>query len=473
MSMPDAAFDEYEPIEVPDPEPMGYQSPLMARMQGPGKLTLDLLSVEVPLFHAGEEAQRRLNEGDYADEAEQEALTRAVLDGETAKERLVLAGIPLIKHLAKKEFTRRQNWQSQVTFEDLVQEGSGGFIRGLRAYKVDGGQKSATNYLGQWILTDMRRNVETIDNDFGVAYDTAERFRKIRAIRSRLASTLGREPTDEEVLEAAADPTFRGGSKIGRVKKTGAAPKRPLTQDQLDQERELRTRVGHTARFAYSTDTEEYTGPSPDQGRPLLDDYAPAEGNPEDVIEAGAKIGLQRLMLEAFNLMGMPDIQRDIISRRFALPPHEKEQTPRDISRDLNLHREKVGHVVEAFTEEMSRKGGSFHRACGQWDPEDLVDLGLGWTLSVLGDWNLVPEKDKQRPLPAALTTPLTTRSGAVPPPPDQPPNSRGGQVRAQFVCDYHGWGFVGVYLHRNDVPKTRSCPQCGRDSALLRVTTG
>jgi DNA-directed RNA polymerase sigma subunit (sigma70/sigma32) len=458
--------------DLNEKQPLGYQSPLMARMQGSGKLTLDLLRRDVPIFHAGEEAAKRLNEGSYDGADEHETLTRAVLDGEAAKERLVLAGIPLIKHLAKKEFTRRQNWQSQVTYDDLVQEGSGGFIRGLRAYKVHGGQKSATNYLGQWVLTDMRRNVEAIDNDFGVAYDAAERFRKIRAIRSRLSSSLGREPTDEEVLEAAADPMFRGGQKIGRVNKETTTPKRQLTQAQLDEERELRSRVGHTARFAFSNDTDEYTGPSPDQGRSLHEEYIAPTGDPEDVIEDGARVGLTRLLLDTFNIMGLPMTQREIVSRRYGLPPHEKEHSARDISRDLNLHREKVGRVVEAFTEEMSRPGGAFHRACGQWEPEDLADLGLGWTLTVLGHWSDVPAAAKNVALPEALTAALTTRKGTVPPPPDQPAGQRGSQVRAQFVCDYHGWGFVGVYLNRNDVPKVRACPQCGRDSALVRVTS-
>lgn len=459
-------------VEAPDTEPVAYQSPLMARLQGSGKLTLDLLSRDVPIFHAGEAAQARLAEGDYTQE-EHDALSRAVLDGEAAKERLVLAGIPLIKHLAKKEFTRRQGWQSQVTYDDLVQEGSGGFIRGLRAYKVTGAQKSATNYLGQWVLTDMRRNVEAIDNDFGVAYDAAEQFRKIRAIRSRLASSLGREPDDEEVLVAAADPMFRGGHKIGRVNKTGAPPKRALTQAHLDKEREFRARVGHTARFAFSTDTDEYTGPQPDQGMTVDGEEFHQGDTPDDIIEQGARDGLTKLMLEAFNFMGLPNAQREVVARRFGLPPHPKEQSTRDISRELNLHREKVGQVVEAFTDEMSRPGGAFHRACGQWDPEDLADIGLGWTLTVLGRWNEVPDQAKQVPLDAALTMPLLPRKGAVPPPADQPAGARGTQVRAQFVCDYHGWGFVGVYLQRADVPTSRACPQCGRDSALVRVSAG
>ena len=463
------SFTEDAIYDVPDVE-AAYQSPVLAQMHGDGKLTLDLLRTHVPVFHAGEVAQQRINEADYQHDAEHDELVTATRAGERAKEILMLAGIPLIKHLAKKEYQRRQNWQSQVTFEDLVQEGSGGLIRGLRAYKVNGGQTSPTNYLGQWILTDMRRNVESIDNDFGVAYDAAEQFRKIRAIRSRLIATLGREPSDTELLEAAADPLYRGGTKIGRVNKAAGRPKRQLTQKQLDQERELRGRVGHAQRFAHSTDDDDPIGPSPEQGRSIHAEYTQLAGDPQSVVEDGAREGLTRLMMESFNLMGLPLAQREVVSRRFGLPPHEKESSTRDISRDMNLHRDKVGKVIEAFTAEMARPGGPFHRACSQWDNEDLSDLGLGWTLAVLGRWHDVPESAKLSSLPTALTGSLAPKGPGVAPPVRQEPTAGSQQVRAQFVCDYHGWGFVGVYLTRDDVPKVRSCPQCGRDSPLLRL---
>lgn len=472
MSVYEYAADDFADMADSAPEPAGaYESPLMARMRGEGKLTLELLRTHVPVFHEGEEAARRITEGEYADEDELDALHAAARAGERAKEILILAGIPLIKHLAKREHQRRQNWQSQVTFEDLVQEGSGGLLRGLRAYKVNGGQTSPTNYLGQWILTDMRRNVEAIDNDFGVAYDAAEQFRKIRAIRSRLSASLGREPSDEEVLEAAADPLFRGGAKIGRVKKVSATPKRQLTQRQLDQEREFRSRVGHAVRFADASDDDSY-GPTPEQGRSIHEDTPGLVGDPHQVIENAARDGLTRLMLEAFNLMGLPLAQREIISRRFGLPPHEKDQSVRDISRDMNLYRDKVSKVIDAFQAEMARPGGPFHRACGHWSEEELADLGLEWTIGVLGRLDDVPAAQRTAGVPAVLTSALGQRSTTPAPPVAAASTLAAGQVTAQFMCDYHGWGFVAVYQKRTEVPQERACPQCGKASALLRVST-
>ena len=472
MSMYEYGADDFGEAGTLAPEVAGaYESPVMARMRGEGKLTLELLRTHVPVFHAGEEAARRVTEGEYADDNERDDLQAATRAGERAKEILILAGIPLIKHLAKREHQRRQNWQSQVTFEDLVQEGSGGLLRGLRAYKVNGGQTSPTNYLGQWILTDMRRNVEAIDNDFGVAYDAAEQFRKIRAIRSRLSASLSREPTDEEVLEAASDPLFRGGNKIGRVKKVSATPKRQLTQRQLDQEREFRARVGHAVRFSDASDDDSY-GPTPEQGRSIHEDAPDMGGDPHRVVEDAAREGLTRLMLEAFNIMGLPLAQREVISRRFGLPPHDKEQSVRDISRDMNLYRDKVSKVIEAFTAEMSRPGGAFHRACGHWSEEDLSDLGLGWTVAVLGRLDDVPVAQRSTTLAAVLTGPLGQRSTMPAPPVVAAGSVAAGQVCAQFMCDYHAWGFVAVYQKRSEVPPERACPQCGKASPLLRVNS-
>ena len=194
------------------------------------------------------------------------------------------------------------------------------------------------------------------------------------------------------------------------------------------------------------------------------------ERDPHQVIEDAAREGLTRLMLEAFNLMGLPMAQREVISRRYGLPPHEKEQSVRDISRDMNLYRDKVSKVIDAFTAEMARPGGAFHRACGHWSEEDLADLGLGWTVSVLGRLDDVPPAQRSTSLPAVLTSALGQRSN-TPAPPEVSPNSlAAGQVCAQFMCDYHGWGFVAVYHKRSEVPQERACPQCGRASALVRV---
>lgn len=53
--------------------------------------------------------------------------------------------------------------------------------------------------------------------------EVAERLRRILALRSRLHSELGRDPTDEEMITAWADPLFTGGRMMGRPTKTTPA----------------------------------------------------------------------------------------------------------------------------------------------------------------------------------------------------------------------------------------------------------
>jgi RNA polymerase sigma factor (sigma-70 family) len=449
----------------------GYQSPLLSRLSDGGRLTLELLRENVPALKAGHHASQQLAEGG-PDQADRALLQAAVRAGEVAKERLVLAAMPLIKHLAQKEHTRRRGWQTQVTFDDLFQEGMYGLLRGLLAYNPDGGQTSPTNYLGQWITVQMRRNVESVDNDFEVPYESAERFRRIRALRSRLAGELGRSPSEEEILTASVDPTYRTQSKLGRSKAskeaTGSGGK-ALTAAHLAEEQQMSARVGATGR--YLDDGDEHTPgfATVDYARPLTGETF---GSAEQVVEQGARDGLAQVLQQTLHAMGLPPLQRDVIARRYGLPPREGEQTARDIAGQVGLRRERVSEVLEAFTAEMSRPGGCFHQVCAQLDPDEAADLGLSWVGQSLGEWQDVAGVAPQDTLPSVLTGALQVRAGAVPPPPPIVPHQRGPQTRAQFQCTYHGRGFVGMYPTRSVVPQQRACPQCGGASPLIRVLT-
>ena len=479
-----SGFDSVDDTDTQVRRPSVYTSPLMAKMADQQRsLTTALLAAEVPIYHAGLAAQAAL-EDDGADltPAQRRKYNHDLVLAEGAKERLLAAGMPLIGHLAKQELNRRQNWRSPVTFEEIVQEGVIGYLRGLRAFKVTNQKGSPTNYLGMWIQVEIRRNVETLDNDFKVPYDHVEKFRRIRAVRSRLINELGRQPTDEEVEEAAGDPSHRGGAKLGRVNKTsdptgGPAvdgkpapkPKSAITVDDIAAERDSRNRVGPAVRaFASDTDGEVDVY---DYARSLHDGEKFIASDQDAVDEGAARDGLNRLLTETFNHMTLSTSHRDIISRKYGLPPHEKDQAIRQISADTGIRKESVEEILEAFQAEMARPGGPFHYVCASWSPEDLASLGLGWTVTVLGRWDEIPEVDKKQPIHPALASPVAHKRG-VAPPPDQPDLTRMPVVRAQFVCDYHAFAFIGVYPSRDKVPRQRDCPQprCGRPSTLNRV---
>src|SRR5690606_25244169 len=103
-----------EEITMPDK----YVSPLLARIKEEETLTLDNLAHYVPIVHEGKEAAELLQENPrHPDRRELHRKARAA---EEAKEKLILIALPLIKSLAYKEFSRRQAWNSRVSFEDIV-----------------------------------------------------------------------------------------------------------------------------------------------------------------------------------------------------------------------------------------------------------------------------------------------------------------------------------------------------------------
>ncbi|MGV8909293.1 MAG: sigma-70 family RNA polymerase sigma factor [Propionicimonas sp.] len=452
----------------------GYRSPLIARLAADGgdRLTLAGLRHDVPLVKAGNTAMRTLADPEQKlSRARRGTLTQTVNLGDSAKERLVVAGLPLVKMLAQKELRRRTlGWGTAVTFDELVQEGMSGLLRGLNAYNPDGGQKSPTNYIGQWILTEMRRNVEELDNDFGVSFDAVERFRKIRAVRNRLRKQLDREPLDEEIIIASSDaPGTHSDPKLGPVGR-GLTAGKALTGKQLDEERDLRFRVGFTAARLDAT-----VGSSNEFETPLVDlvvltvDGSRAHDVQEEVVEESTKDALSKLLRQVFDQMKLPAVQRDVIARRFGLPPYLAEESARDISRALDLHREKVGRVIEAFQQEMARPGGPFHAVCDRLSNEDLTGLGLGWVPRTLGGWDSVEQQAKTVELPDVLVDPLVPRQKKAPPPPTASLRLSNGYL-VQFLCDYHDWTFNGSYRSADPQPEHRACPRCGRPSAAIRV---
>jgi len=234
-----------------------YVSPLLQKVDST-RLTVELLRELVPVVQEGQSAADKLSDASSNNEATKSSthreLHKKVRDGERAKEALFNAALPLIRTIAQKEYRRRQQWGSQIPMDDLMQDAIIGFFKGLRIFDTSAINKSATNYLGQWMLSEMRRAAEAMDHDLQVGHDAGERYRRIRAIRSRLASELGREPTDEEIVEASKKPEYvvRPGM-VGKATNAKNHSIKGLTLEQVQDEKENRERVGSTARFSSSS----------------------------------------------------------------------------------------------------------------------------------------------------------------------------------------------------------------------------
>ena len=440
------------------------------------RITLEVLCAEVALVHAGRRAREELD-SDAVDPARRDELAAAERDGTAALARLVERCQPFVEHIVQQEMRRRRVWGSRVEHEVLLQEANVGLLRAIRAFNPDAAGTSATNYLGMWMSQEMRRNVETLEHDFAVPFETADRFRKVRAITARLEAQRGITPTSEDVAEASTDVTFGIAVRQAGRKGTGdgARPStRALTVRQIDEDRQAASRIGAQAArlgaesFLYGTgggdnQATEVDGVAERLAEAISVDREPLVDNPEEsTTEAAARAALAGVLHRTFELLGLPDLQRDIIARFYGLPPHPSEMKARGISRETGVSRHQVGRVLEAFQEEMARPGGTFHATIASIPTDQLHDIGLGWAPAALGPY---PPATPAGPVSVVLTRPLSAADDDPPPPPAVPA-TRG--VLAQFTCPFHRRTFSGLYTSPAAVPPARDCPSCGAASPVV-----
>lgn len=399
------------PIEE-DLEAVLQDTPGYAGKGGSARLTVALLQSEIPKIREGEEAERKLRDSGLTIE-EVRHLNRTKRAGTRAKEALFVAALPLIRTIALREYRRRQQWGSRISLEDLTQEAIVGFFKGIAGFKTEAIRKSATNYLGQWMLVEMRRAAEVMDHDLQVGHDAGERFRRVRALRSRLSSELGREPTDEEISEASRNPAYvtRPGM-VGKAPADGqkAAVGKGMTAAQVNEERLARARVGSALRIASSEDGDSERGPGVgfvDLDRigmeRLGENFA---GDPADLIadEQTTRI-VSALVSQILEEASIGETQCEVVRRRFGLAPFTEETSARSISKEMGIHRERVARILTAFTAEMTTPGASLHRIVTRIERDDLVALGLGWLVDALGPWDELA--GERHILPAILVDPV------------------------------------------------------------------
>lgn len=372
-------------------------------------LTLELLAEQVPLVKTGYEAHQRLQEQPAGYKAvskeEREAqhnLHKLVNKGKDAQESLIMSALPLIKDLASKEYSRRQAWSSRVSYEELLSEAVAGFIRGLLSYHPAKTKHSATNYLGQWVVTTVRRRLETLEHDFSIPYEVVERNRRIVAVRSRLTAEMKREPNDEELLIALNDKAQKPGNKWGKTAtpeteivepmetletdppKTENKRSAQFTQEHLEISRELAAKL-YTMKSNEPSDSEEEGSyekfSTPISSQPLKD--------VADIEDSSIKESKKEFFMEVFLMMKIGSKQKDIILRFFGMSPYNESQIYREIVQQTGLSSRYVKNVVMAFNQYMPQKGGIFHYKLLQLDYETTVDLELEWLVPILGEWPL------------------------------------------------------------------------------------
>ncbi|MFE9750481.1 RNA polymerase sigma factor RpoD/SigA [Saccharothrix saharensis] len=158
--------------------------------------------IEAGVYAAELLRRAEAGEGRAADAERHRALRTVVNEGERAKDHMIRANLRLVVSVAKKHAFRG------LPLLDVVQEGNLGLIRAVEKWDYVKGFKFST-YAVWWIRQAIERGLAEQTRSIRLPMHVHEEVGKLRKVEQRLRLESDREPTAEEIAEAAGMPVTR------------------------------------------------------------------------------------------------------------------------------------------------------------------------------------------------------------------------------------------------------------------------
>lgn len=177
----------------------------------------DLMHLEGIRANLAEECGSEEDVSDYqwaeAAGLTEQALHQRLRDGKAAKNEMIQANLRLVVSIAKKYSN------SNMSFQDLIQEGCVGLIRGAEKFDFQRGYKFST-YAHWWIRQAVTRSISDQSRTIRLPVHLFEIISRISKMEQKFAVMNGRDPTVEEIAEELEMSV----EKITQIKKAAQAP---------------------------------------------------------------------------------------------------------------------------------------------------------------------------------------------------------------------------------------------------------